>query len=413
MKNKLFIFCALALQFVFLGNAQAQWLLNGNGGVTPMNFIGTTNNADLIFKANSLEVGRFTTGNSGMIGKANTITAGATGAFAAVKSNSLGINSHGSIALGEGNSVTSTRGYAFGRANTSSNVDATCIGYNNTASGNLSFAIGQGMNNNIPSSILLGFMGANTMFITETQVGIRTIAPDPFSTLDVFGDIYSYGVWTGSDRRYKKEIRTLDKALDKILALRGTEYLFRTDEMKEKNFPEGKQIGFIAQEVEQVLPDLVRSNGGTRYTVNYIGMIPVIVEAMKEQQMQISEKDAAIACLQNKVDGLEARLAKIESMLNQLPQEDRAIVPAKAEKSFGIVPNPTAGQFQLKLPETNAQEATTVLIFDSKGREVARQVLDANNLTPQFNLELANGVYNVTIMTKGKVSATQSFVVAK
>ncbi len=403
MKNIKFLFALLLLQVAFLGGVNAQnWLINGNNGIGPANYLGTRNNADLILKTNSLEVARFTPALSGSIGKANTVDPSCTGAFAAGQGNLVDAGSNHSIALGYGNEVTSANGFA--------------LGTNNLVTEEYSFSIGSFMSNNTPNSILLGvdFPG---VFIQSAPagglVGVNTTTPSPFSALDVNGDIYSYGVWIGSDKRFKKEVRTLDKALDKVLALRGTEYLFTNDEFKNKNFPSEKQVGFIAQEMEQVMPNLVRSNGGAGYTVNYIGLIPVLVEAMKEQQTQITAKDAAISCLQTQMESLEARLAWLEANLSQTASDTRAFEQPKLEKAFGLAPNPSNGQFQLTRSETAQNEAATLLVFDSNGREVARRVMEAGSRVADFNLNLPNGIYNISLLSNGKLSATQTLVVAK
>ena len=58
-------------------------------------------------------------------------------------------------------------------------------------------------------------------------------------------------------------------------------------EWKDKERGKGIQQGFIAQEVEKIIPELI-TGGETKY-VNYQGIIPVLVEAIKEQQKQIDE----------------------------------------------------------------------------------------------------------------------------
>lgn len=438
-----FIFSVVLLQFAFFGGINAQWLPTGNN-VLPGQFLGSTNVADLVLKANNKELARFSPAWSGSIGRDNFIDPTCSGSFAAGRANSIFPNGSGSIALGQSNTVSAVTSYAFGKFNTVSQNHGVCLGIGNAVSGSYSTAlgfgnqvtapeafalgnnnhasvdhaivIGQNITNDVPNSIMLG-MNQLGVFIMEglmgNIVGVNTTTPSPFSALDVNGDIYSYGVWIGSDKRFKKEVRTLDRALDKVLALRGTEYFFTNEEFKDKNFPTGKQIGFIAQEMEQVMPDLVRSNGGTTYTVNYIGLIPVLVEAMKEQQGQIEEKNAAITCLQTQMETLEARLAKLEASMSQTAADARAFEQPKLEKSFGIAPNPSNGQFQLTRPETAQNEAATLLVFDGNGREVARRVMESGSRVADFNLNLPNGTYNISLLSNGKLSATQILVVAK
>jgi len=85
-----------------------------------------------------------------------------------------------------------------------------------------------------------------------------------------------------SDTRVKTNIKTIDNALSKVLALRGVTYN-RTD-LEDKS----EQIGVIAQEVQQILPQVVIEEND-RYSVAYGNIVGVLIEAIKEQQAQIEE----------------------------------------------------------------------------------------------------------------------------
>ena len=83
-----------------------------------------------------------------------------------------------------------------------------------------------------------------------------------------------------SDENLKKDISTIDNAVDKVMQLRGVDYTWKQSEEKSK--------GVIAQELQKVLPELV-SESDDRLSVNYNGIIGVLIEAIKEQQKQIDE----------------------------------------------------------------------------------------------------------------------------
>ena len=85
-----------------------------------------------------------------------------------------------------------------------------------------------------------------------------------------------------SDRRVKENIKTIDNALAKVLCLRGVTYN-RTD-LEDKS----EQIGVIAQEVKEILPQVVIEEND-RYSVAYGNIVGVLIEAIKEQQAQIEE----------------------------------------------------------------------------------------------------------------------------
>jgi len=98
-----------------------------------------------------------------------------------------------------------------------------------------------------------------------------------------------------SDRRIKDNIETIENGLDKVLRLRGTTFT-RTD-LEDKN---KKHIGLIAQEVLEVIPEVVGGTEDTSYSVSYGEIVAVLIEAIKEQQIQIEEQNKRIAFLEAK-----------------------------------------------------------------------------------------------------------------
>ncbi len=138
---------------------------------------------------------------------------------------------------------------------------------------------------------------------------------------------------TSSDRRLKKDIKTLGYGLEEILKLQAVSY-------KWKNNTDSKlHLGFIAQDVENLIPEIVtksnlsdaefekmQKNGGEiqdTYGMEYTGLIPVLVKAIQEQQNLIKNLESEVALLKkdkNKLTALENRLASIESSLSQQKQ---------------------------------------------------------------------------------------------
>jgi hypothetical protein len=132
------------------------------------------------------------------------------------------------------------------------------------------------------------------------------------------GNVTVTGTFTNpSDQNLKKDIKPLSGALANILKIQGVSYLWKSEQeldyymlgkssegkmgVNEKfNFPDGKQIGVIAQNVEQVLPELVQTDADGIKSVDYIKMIPVLIEAIKEQQQIIEGLSAEIEQLKNK-----------------------------------------------------------------------------------------------------------------
>ena len=103
----------------------------------------------------------------------------------------------------------------------------------------------------------------------------------PLGSIQATGNVYAAAGLLTSDKKLKKNITPIKDSLNKILSLEGKNY-----EWKDKT-KIGKQYGFIAQDVEKIIPELV-SQGETKH-LNYTGIIPLLVEAIKDQQKQIEE----------------------------------------------------------------------------------------------------------------------------
>jgi hypothetical protein len=103
-----------------------------------------------------------------------------------------------------------------------------------------------------------------------------------------------------SDIRYKKNIKPIDNALEKVQSLKGVTFDWdndafkETEDTKKPEFTE-RATGVIAQDVEKVLPEAVRENEDGFKNVAYGNMVGLLIEAIKEQQTQIDELKAEVA----------------------------------------------------------------------------------------------------------------------
>lgn len=184
-----------------------------------------------------------------------------------------------------------------------------------------------------------------------TAYGVHAIAQGTLSTTGTAYGIYAKGsgalnnyagyfegnvTVTGtfsnpSDVKLKRNIVGIDGALDKVMRLSPSNYEFKTDTYQNINLAKGSHYGFIAQDIEQVFPELVsnssvvvsRSNSDFRQnrklfgtasnqakeevvetenikTVNYLEIIPILTKAIQEQQKQIEELKLEVQRLKGK-----------------------------------------------------------------------------------------------------------------
>lgn len=123
------------------------------------------------------------------------------------------------------------------------------------------------------------------------------------------GAVHALSYGNLSDARYKQRIKTVKNALSKVERLRGVS--FEWNPYTGRAFPKGPQIGFVAQEVRNVLPELVTTDDKGYLSVEYSNVVPVLVEAIKDQQAQIAAENRANA-------GLITRLSRLEQQVRSL-----------------------------------------------------------------------------------------------
>ena len=118
------------------------------------------------------------------------------------------------------------------------------------------------------------------------NVGIGTTSPS--EKLHVSGKVKATSFVNSSDRTKKQNIKSLENSLEVVQTLRGVEF-----EWKENG---QKSIGFLAQEVEEILPEIVHGEEGEK-SVEYGNLTAILIEAVKAQQAQIEDLKKEVASL--------------------------------------------------------------------------------------------------------------------
>lgn len=210
-----------------------------------------------------------------------------------------------SIAIGLDVTASGSSAAAFGRNTIASGTGSTAIGWFPTASGDYTMAMGLSTNAQSYCSLAFGRNNADSgtsdtwvdqELILSIGDGTSTSARSNSLTFSKNGYMWIQGTLTqNSDRNLKSDIQSLPNALQNLQKINGVSYKWRdTATMGSK-----REFGVIAQEVEQVYPELVGENEGFK-TTNYIGLVPVLIEAVKTQQRMIEKLEQRIATLENK-----------------------------------------------------------------------------------------------------------------
>ena len=201
--------------------------------------------------------------------------------------------------------------------------------------------------NNVASSGTINFMTSSTsrFFVASTgSIGIGTTTPT--DRLQVIGDVRVgtsgangclknfagtglIGVCT-SDARLKRDIDPFGPALGAVSRLQPVHYYWRATEFPERHFGNARAYGLIAQDVEQVLPELVVINEDGYKAVDYSKLPLLTIQAIKELKTENDGMQSRIADLQNELrnatvaaDALSARLAALELLMLRGHSEPR------------------------------------------------------------------------------------------
>jgi len=158
-------------------------------------------------------------------------------------------------------------------------------------SGSVSYSLIRGLQNAGSDLRVALFSGSSTIvtrngFICDEtgSVGIKineSNAPLSYA-LDVSGSIRASGtILQSSDERLKENIYPIDNAFDRVNNIEGV--YFNWKDKSERN------VGVLAQQVEKVLPEVVSQDGNGYLNVDYGGIVPLLLEAIKELEARITE----------------------------------------------------------------------------------------------------------------------------
>jgi len=186
-------------------------------------------------------------------------------------------------------------------------TDAWSIGVDG-ASGDI-FAISNSNSTSFTNSLFvidgIGNVGIGTTTPSERLTVAGTIQATNLlgGVIDLETDAFGNIIRGASDERLKQNIVSIENPLEIILGLRGVRYEW----IDAERFGSQVEVGFIAQEVEEILPEVVRQ-GGEYWSLRTANIVAVVVEAIKELWTQLRGTQTEVEALRERVEELEERL---------------------------------------------------------------------------------------------------------
>ena len=430
--------------------ADAQsWSLTGNAGTSGTNFVGTTDAKSLRFRTKNAE--RMRINHNGLVGignpspkyrldvkgksndsiyvvyarvnfKGDYDAIGINGVSLPAPGFGIGVRGLGNFVgvLGEGIYGVLGDGLAVG-------VQGQAVGADTTSfTGDLTGVIGYTDMGVASIGVYGEAENANFNYGVWGQAS-DTAGPD--YALVGIGDVYAWRFFQASDRKLKRDIMPYTGALDRIMALSTSVYAFDQDQYPGMMLPTGTHIGFMADEVNKVFPELVKHGaipaGAVRQeregikvnviedmmAVNYTGLIPVLAQAIKEQKTIVDQKDAEIAQLRSQIASIEARLAAMENTSSaRLTSGSQG--SALLEQNS---PNPFNTATDIRYTVPTGYNNARIILTDTQGKVVRTYTLNGRgngSVTIQAG-ELSAGTYIYSLVVDGAVVDSKNMLLTK
>jgi hypothetical protein len=454
MKKK-FTILKFALLVTITTNAQ-NWLITGNKGINPsQNFLGTIDSKALVFRTHNIERMRITlNGNVGI----------------ATLSPRQKLDVHGNINIDSNLYIANTKILSY--QNYGLHVGAAdgtvFIGDHQTATGLYASSSDNGI-----TGVALGGIGVygfteeiNPMYFTaglygrayggkgvigesDSSYGIYGSTNNPASYAGYFkGSLYASGIFIPSDKKLKQNIQNFSDAINIIKQLHPKEYQYRQDNNdNEINLPKGEHYGLLAEDVEQVLPNLVKESKfevGTTTTgkisfpkpnlqlkneagktskvanfkaLNYTEFIPILIKGIQEQQSMLEVQQQSIEELKKLSQQQQQEIAQLQSALKiNFRQNDESILPTSisviVKQNF---PNPFSGSTIINYNIPYKYSSARLDVSDKNGNTLKQINL---NQTGKGNVKIdaagfASGTYQYSLYIDGRLVGTRQMVIEK
>lgn len=233
------------------------------------------------------------------------------------------------------------------------------------------------------------------------------------------GYLWCYqGNFYGSDSSMKENITDIDNPLNKIQQLRGVRYKYKAITPDDID-SQGYRYGFIAQEVERILPEVVKDMPNGTKAITYADIIAVLVEAIKEQQKEmndiLSTMDHTNKRLQSEIDSLRARLS--ENIGEEPSHKESFYIDGVTN---GVVlyqnaPNPFNKNTTIRCDIPENIISAELCVYDMSGTKVkCFNVSQRGHVNVQIAAgELSRGVYTYFLITDGQVSQSKQMILTK
>ena len=203
--------------------------------------------------------------------------------------------------------------------------------------------------------------------------------------VSINGSLATTGIYNTSDKKFKTNIKPIESALEKVMQLEGKTYNWKKEAFKDNNFSGELQYGLIAQDVQKIIPSLVIASENGDLAMNYVGLIPVLIQALKEQQSQI--------------EALKSQISE------NFQKQNQDLIALENTKIISVSPNPSQDVIAVSMNIDKSALNAKLMVYDLKGTILSSLNIHErdNNITRTLQKDnFGKGVYIVSLLINGK-----------
>lgn len=278
--------------------------------------------------------------------------------------------------------------------------------------------------------------GKSGTYITVGPNALDTIVyydPSRSSAVNFKKDVHTSGVFVQSDERFKENIEPVEDVLSSLEGLEAVTYTLKNDNAslregvasmmaltdkaaKDKEFFDqfyaneengSERYGFLAQNVKEVFPELVHTDNSGYMYVDYIGLIPILVQSINELSVKLEEAEAKIEKMQE--EGAPMMLAPQQSGQNEL---EASLGTAKLYQN---APNPWSTETVIRYSLPQTVSSACIYIYDMQGTQL-KSIPAQGRGESQVTLtarDLRAGMYLYALVADGTLIDSKQMILTK
>lgn len=219
-----------------------------------------------------------------------------------------------------------------------------------------------------------------------------------------FQDLQARNFYQSSDEKLKANIEPITNGLDIITQLRGTKYNWKSDLSASANSTTLKEAGFIAQEIERILPEAVITDSIDNKLISYNSILVYAVEAIKELTYIVQKQEAVIKEMKEGYSLKSGSKSEEPSGFSHIGEEPLLL---------SNVPNPFTEVTEISYYIPATANNALLLIYDMQGMQIKKLSIDAkgNSSVKITAADLKSGMYLYTLLVDGKEAGTKRMIV--